>query len=234
MRSSLTERMTPLFSLQVIPMRKRHICTLMLSLTLACGHASAASTAELVVDGRIVPSACTMTLSRSTVDLGNIQSHRLNAGEPTALAPSSVTLGVACQAAARYALSITDDRASSVAPGVAGVAHPGASDSEAFGLGTTSRGSIGAYVLGVSDGMADGASATMVRSSDGGATWTDTSVLAPGQLFTGWRGPAGEPAELRNSTIAIAIKPAVVGTDQLDLSAAVELDGRAVIELVYL
>jgi len=216
-------------------MRSAAACAVLFPLLLLSTQDASASTAELVVDGRIVPSACTMTLSRTTVDLGNVQSHQLNASRPTALTENTVTLSVACRAAARYALTVTDDRAASVAPGVAAVAHAGAMDADAFGLGTTARGNIGAYVLAMSDALTDGAQTRMARSSDGGTTWADSTLLPPGSLLTGWRGSTGStPGDARNSSVAIILKPAVVGTDQLDLSAAVDLDGRAVIELVYL
>lgn len=202
---------------------------------LAAGSASA-NTVRMDITGSITPAPCTVSLSNGgSVSFGDLRAETLKHDVANALEAKTVTVSVACNAATAYGLQISDDRASSVATGVAAVAKSGATDTQAFGLGMSGEQAIGAYVVSLSDGVADGTATTFIGSSDNGATWSTASMLAPNGDTVAWRSAAdATPVQAKASSALLTINAAVVGTDKLDLSEAVDLDGSAVIELQYL
>ncbi len=209
---------------------------LSLAAALVAAGSASASTVRMDISGSITPAPCTVSLSNGgSVSFGDLRAESLKADAATALDAKTVTVSVACNAATAYGLQISDDRASSVATGVAATAKAGASDAQAFGLGMSGAQAIGAYVVSLSDGVADGTPTTFIGSADNGATWNAASVLAPNGDTVAWRSAAGAtPVQAASSSALLTINAAVVGTDRLDLSEAVDLDGSAVIELLYL
>jgi type 1 fimbria pilin len=141
--------------------------------------AFAASTVDLTVKGLIVPSACTPSLSASTVDVGRVSVKDLNQDSRTLLTPTTLTLSVNCLSPTLFAMKATDNRADS-----------SITVSE-FGVGKTATGEhIGGYILLLDNAIADTATVLPIASVDNGTTW------APGTQL-GHLGPAFDQGSQR-------------------------------------
>ena len=217
------------------------------SLLLLCSTAQAAETAEMTVTGRVLPPSCTIDLSSGTINYGTLPVSKLNAGTPTAVTPwmggntPTDTLNIACDAPAQIAVQLLDNRANTTAPGVILGSVLDASATEIFGLGLDGAGtSVGAYSVTATDTGAtvDGSTGKVITSADG-SSWSDgANVLFSNQA--GWlmswtaAGSGAAPEPVTTIAQALSINAAVVGTDTLDTSSPVSLDGSLTIELVYL
>lgn len=228
-------------------MRRISIFTLApASLLLLCATAQAAETAELTVTGRILPPVCTINLASSTIAYGTLPVSKLNAAAPTAITPwmggttPSNTLNISCDAPAQIAVQLLDNRAATAAPGVIGSALT-ASATEIFGLGQDGAATnVGAYSVTATDAgaMVNGIKGKVITSNDGTAWTNGSNVLFSNQsgwlmTWTAAASPAA-PEPVRTIAQGLNINAAVMGTDTLDTSAPVSLDGSLTIELVYL
>jgi len=213
---------------------KKKMLTLAAAAAIAATSAAHANTVTLDVKGSVIPSACTVTLDgNGEVNFGDISSHRLNATTPTNIGSKTIGLSVTCLAKNTYVLFATDDRAATVDSAAAAVAKPGTQGAEAYGLGSTDKGNIGAYVLSLGSGEADNTAATFIRSTDK-TTWSDTTLLVADQSLVAWTTQGMTPVAASTSSATLTVDAAVVGTDSLDLTSSLSLDGRATIELSYL
>jgi len=199
----------------------------------SAGTAAASNSATLDVSVTLTPSPCSIDLDRNgEVVLPQVASKDLSATAPTALGKAEIGLNVTCTAATPVALRVVDNQANTVAAAAVGTAFAGATVAQAYGLGTTPKGNIGAYVLALKDGMADSASTSFIASDDGSA-WNAASVLQPRNRLTTWS-TGGTPLSVTNAQATLEINAAVVGTNDLDLTSAVNASGSATIELFYL
>ncbi|MDA8485720.1 DUF1120 domain-containing protein [Pseudomonas resinovorans] len=208
-------------------MHKRML--LPLAVALSSSAASAANSVDLAVTGRIMPAACSISLSSSEYAFGEIKSSDLNIDSNTAGRTTDHDLGIICSTPTHIAIQATDNRS-----GTALDTH-----FSLFGLGLDSQGnSIGAYQLITMDTELDGSLGYGTRSDDGGATWNyDTNVLstAPSSIFS-WNKTANgaNPEPFVSLTQVLRAHLILSPMEDLDITQEIPLDGSATLELFYL
>ncbi|MFJ3047224.1 DUF1120 domain-containing protein [Herbaspirillum chlorophenolicum] len=210
----------------------------MLILVTAASAASlshAAPSVELKVTGVIRPAACTPTLAADgVVDYGNISAGALRNGQTTALPARQIALTVSCNAAAKIALTVVDNRASSRVAGVTDSIQAGSEYN--FGLGTVAGKKVGGYVLSFEQGAtADGRSVTSIVSTDKGNSWnTGTGYIQHGGHYFSFTDNGAQPAAQKVLSTQIKVRPVLNKAEELPLNQDVPLDGSATIEVKYL
>ncbi|WP_407351386.1 DUF1120 domain-containing protein [Luteimonas sp. R10] len=197
---------------------------------------ASAETAELRVIGTIVPGACAPVFTGGgTVDHGTIFAGTLNTDAQTTLPDKTVGLTITCEAPTRMAITMTDERAASVVPGLTTIS--GYSDEWHYGLGTSAGSNIGVYALQLSGETGDGGAARRVRSIDGGATWVVFGgAMVPDGRMISFAAPTGttDPVAFTTVTGNIRVVTTIDKAENLDLTNDVPLDGLATLEVTYL
>ncbi|WP_443694653.1 DUF1120 domain-containing protein [Pseudomonas sp.] len=188
--------------------------------------AFAASTVDLAVTGLIVPSACTPSLSASTVDVGRVSVKDLNQDTRTQLTPTTLQLGIDCESATLFAMQTTDNRADSGAHGE-------------YGIGKTIPGErIGGYYMSLDKGVADGAAVTPITSFNNGATWGSLWPEDPWttSFIVSIRDPgaARVPVPAKNTQMALSVLPFILPAKNVTITEDTPIDGSATIEVKYL
>ena len=188
--------------------------------------AFAASTVDLSVKGLLVPSACTPSLSATTVDVGRISVKDLNPEASTWLTPTTLQLGIDCEAPTLFAMQTTDNRADS-------------GDIGRYGIGKTLAGErIGGYIMLLDKGVADGAAVTHIFSMDNGASWGthDPDTNWSKNLIISIRDPnAGRiPVAAKNTAMELAVRPFILAAKNLTLTDDTPIDGSVTIQVKYL
>jgi len=198
-------------------------------------EANQATDHPLTITAGIVPIACTPTVgSNGAVNLGRIPSQRLDPEQVTVLTPHTLSLQVACDAPARFALRVQDDRQGSAI-------HEG---DTYFGLGHDSGGHrIGSFRLGVdSEAFHADHQASLLLTTSG----VNTTTWAPsrhGQAWLGGRelvgfthgeGDTSGPDAIQNLQGTLALQATLAPAQDLDLRSEVEIDGHVTLEIIYL
>ncbi|KAF1028740.1 MAG: Protein GltF [Pseudomonas sp.] len=198
-------------------------------------HTHAASTVELTVTGLITPMACTPLLSGGGhVDLGKISQKDLNQATGTRLPLQYLTLTVSCNAAARFALRMRDNRD--------GTAHV---NSEIYyGLGLDAGGNkLGVYSVSFDPKQTVVDSLPQIygtESTTGGVAWrtSNTNPIDIGSRsllgFTDVAGSVAGPSAIQNLSSRLTLEAVINARQNLDLSTDTPLDGSATLEVVYL
>lgn len=202
-----------------------------LAAVLAAGSAYASNSVVLDVTGTVTPASCNLVLSQPTIDLGNISSGALNESVPTKVGTGSSDINVTCTSATQFALQVLDDQQASV--DAASATAVGAPTGYGYGLGSVAGVNVGAYAVGLSAGTAGTSGATFIRSTDG-KSWAPTTLLQPGTTYTAWSTDGSTPASVNSAKATLDVTAAVTARQNLDLSSAVALAGKATIELHYL
>lgn len=188
--------------------------------------ALAASSAQLVVQGSITPSACTPTLSDGgNIDHGKVTVKDLNADTPTALSFGVLSLEVTCEGPTFFALSTIDNRAGS-----------SALNSAHHGLGVINRGElVGNAAFGLMAPVADNRPVRTILSSDAGVTWRESIGLGHRTLtaFAAMGGPL-QPIALTQLNAQVRVFTTIVPSNELTVTDEVPIDGDATVEMKYL
>ena len=207
--NTLSRRMMPLF------------------LCLTATPALCASSVEVTLSGRIIPSACTPTLSPSgIVDHGRVPARSLNQYEFTQLPSKKLDLHVSCNEPVLYVLVGVDNRAdSSVGPGFY------------YGLGNNVHAPderLGSVSLAIREVMADDQRALVLASSNQGETWFPESNAYP-DTFMGFAHPGTlVPERHRLLSATLEVNTSINAAAYLTLDQEVPLDGSIVLDLRYL
>lgn len=197
--------------------------------------ALAASTMDLGVKGRIVPTACTPWLSSSgTIDYGKISQQDLNVEERTRLPAKHLRFTLGCGGPSRFALRMRDNREGSAL----------VSSEIFYGLGFDNNGtSLGVYSLSFDPTQTVADALTTVygtESTTGGVAWRTANLnpIAIGAKsylgFTDTAGSTAGPVAIENLRSTIKIDTVINARKYLDLSTDTLLDGSATLEVVYL
>ncbi|WP_407351387.1 DUF1120 domain-containing protein [Luteimonas sp. R10] len=200
---------------------------------------ASAETAELRVIGTIVPGACAPVFTGGgTVDHGTIFASTLNADAQTRLPEQTIGLTVTCEAPTQMAITLTDERAASVVPGLT-TTIAGLNDNFHYGLGASAGGNIGIYALALSGETGDGGAARRIVSTDNGATWAAFGgALAPfattGRMVSFAAAGGTVPVAFTTVTGNIRVATTIDAAENLDLTNDVPLDGLATLEVTYL
>ena len=213
-----------------------HVVTLsalLLALTGAPAHA--ASSIDLSIQGRIVPTACTPLLSEGgLVDYGKISHQDLNLEQGTRLPLKTLHISLDCNAPSRYALRMRDNRDGSATV-----------NSEIYyGLGFDNSGNrIGLYSMSFDPRQTQADTSAQIygtESTTGGVAWR-TANLNPIDIgansylgFTDTEGSVAGPTAIGTLTGTVSIQAVINARRNLDLSVDTPLDGSATLEVVYL
>ncbi|MBP0596492.1 DUF1120 domain-containing protein [Herbaspirillum sp. LeCh32-8] len=201
----------------------------------AAAASHAAPSVELKVTGVIRPAACTPTLAGDgVVDYGNISSATLRQGQTTALPARQVVLTVSCNAAAKIALAVVDNRSSTRLAGITDGIKAGADYN--FGLGMVAGKKVGGYVLSFESGAtADGRGVSGLVSSDLGNSWNggNSFIQHEGNYYT-FSDNGTQPSVQKVLSAQIKVQPVLNKAEELPLTQDVALDGSATIEVKYL
>jgi len=197
--------------------------------------ALAASPNALLVKGIITPVTCTPIFSNNgLVDYGKISRQDLNVDKRTQLRDQFLDLNISCNAAARFALIMRDNREGSAIV-----------NSEIYyGLNfDRSDNRIGLFSL-----HFDPASTVVdawpeiyrTDSTTGGRAWSTSRpspipIAAKSYLgFTDVAGSTAGPVAIQNLSSRVTIVTVIAPTSTLDLSDDATLDGSATLEVLYL
>ena len=208
-----------------------------LTVALVCvlPHVLAASTVDLTVKGTITPVACTPVLSNNgTVDYGKIFRQDLSVDKRTQLPDQVLDLNIQCNGPSRFALVMHDNRDGSAIV-----------NSEIYyGLNRDKSGNkIGLYSLNFDPAQTvvdDLSQVYRTDSTTGGLAWSLSSsrpipIGAKSYLgFTDVAGSNAGPIFIQHLSSRVTIETVIAPTSQLDLSADVQLDGSATLDMVYL
>lgn len=208
---------------------------------IAASGAAQAQSVDVSVVGTIIPTACTPTLAGGgVVDFGKTSASTLNQTDFTLLKGKSVPFEIACDAPAKIALEFTDNRASSLVPGVVNGITGGLTDDNNFALGAHSGANVGGFTMAPTRTtyVADGNQVWPIRS-DGSGGWIRFNgkvSKAAGQLVS-WSDVDADgslPVAFQNLSGMIGVHVALNKGEDLPLENDVPLDGNATITLVYL
>ena len=232
-------------------MKKSTINKFLLASTLSlCVSSAFASTAVMQVKGKLMTSSCTPTLSNGgLVNYGNFKVGDLDTTNPNQLGEKDITLTINCSAPTRVAITITDDRQSSVNDNVilltpVSGGHSVNDEFTRFGLGKTQGDvNIGIWAPFVNKAtvLADGASANLIYDeASTGSTWAplelepnDYQVLPTNAMVT--LGDSNNiPKAFTSATFPMKTSAVIDDTTALALTDDTNLDGQATISLVYL
>jgi hypothetical protein len=198
-------------------------------------HALATSAVDLSVKGTITPLACTPMLSNSgLVDYGKISRQDLSVDKRTRLRDQTLDLNIQCNAPARFALLMRDNRDGSAIV-----------NSEIYyGLNHDhGDNKIGLYSLNFDPASTVVDDLTQVYRTDsttGGKAWSSSNSQAipiGSRSYLGFTDSAGSsagPIAIRNLTSRVTVETVIAPTSELDLSTEVLLDGSATLDVVYL
>ncbi|MCU1760541.1 DUF1120 domain-containing protein [Pseudomonas sp. 14P_8.1_Bac3] len=205
---------------------KKYLATLSATALIGLApYALAASSTDLSVTGKIIPSACTPTLSNGgVVEYGKISSKDLNQTTGTYLEKRTVMLTVNCDGLTRFALEGIDNRVGSSTLAVA------------FGLGKIDgTQNLGHFMVSMMSAVADGVSVLPVKSKDGQTGWEGHVFWMPGDFASvADRSDPSQPILVQDVTMELDIAPFIARADGLDLTNEVQIDGSATLEMNYL
>ncbi|WP_177207588.1 DUF1120 domain-containing protein [Burkholderia contaminans] len=195
---------------------------------LVAGHAQA-QTAEIKVIGKIVPDACQFTIGNGGLyDFGTIGADKLSQDAVTALDAKTQTIAISCNAAAKVALNVRDNRAGTAAGGKGG-------DDE-FGLSKEAK--VGFYTLTLSKALGDSNSLDVLAAPAGSSAWAldSTGLMANGSARKSFSDSGSTaPGAYKSISANLTVSPTINKLSELDLSkGGVDLDGSATVELTYL
>jgi hypothetical protein len=203
-------------------------------------HAFAQST-ELVVTGKIVPTACVPAFAGGgTVDLGGISSTTLSPTAQTELMPHEISLTITCDAPAAVAIRVIDNRSATTNDDVM-IDGMGRANSRMLGIGSKEGKNIGGYALRRGVPLMDGVPATLLNKHYTSAWFAEIRSLvaiynAGGNYTYSWgASEASGPGMGTVHTFPMSVVPVITRTSDLPaLTSEIPLDGSATFEVVYL
>ena len=189
--------------------------------------AFALSIVELEVNGRITPSACSVSLSdNGLVDHDKILATTLHPSEFTVLPNQQMGLSISCEGLVLFALvGIDNKRESSLAPDYfygLGM-NPHAPDERLGSVSLSLRGPVG-----------DSQPMQTLTSSDQGASWKPEPNMYPRLLMGFARAGDTLPAPIRQLVASLRVDTSISPANTLTLHEEVPLDGSITLDLRYL
>ncbi|WP_432754584.1 DUF1120 domain-containing protein [Pseudomonas sp. WMBT8] len=191
---------------------------------------------ELTLHAHFAPAACTPLLSNGgLVDYGTLLAKDLSATQENPLPTRTLQFSVSCDAPARFALLMHDNRFGSAT---------GGTDETAYGLDLdASRNKIGRYYLNIdpADFSAD-SFGTLYRtdSTSNGRAWSSSSArqipIAANSLmgFTNSVGNTQGPIAIQHLAGTVRVKAYLARIQSLDLRNVVHINGSGTLEIIYL
>ncbi|NHB06227.1 DUF1120 domain-containing protein [Burkholderia cepacia] len=192
------------------------------------GQVQAETSAEIKITGKIMPDACNLTIGNGGVyDFGTIASENLHQDRTTQLPGKLQTVSISCNAAAKVALNVRDNRSGTVAGGTG--------DDAEFGLG---NGKAGYYTLSLGGATGDSNGVDIVAAPAGSNAWAsdEAGLMTKGSARKSFANSGDvTPGAYKTVTANLTVTPTINKLSELDLSGgSVDLDGSATVELTYL
>lgn len=233
---------------------KLSVCAL--ALLAITGTPVMAESVDLTVKGTLIPAACVPSIT-GEINYGNVTAAQLDDTEYTVLPQKTVGFAINCGGPVKVAIQAINGRPGSVAGGeetgdnnlaISPVALLGYSEIVVAGLGTNNGDKIGGYAIGLlADTLQADGNKMFLKLRSMGDGWSDFSVgpIAPiyyyysvfdDVLTYSWANSATtqDPTAITNLSAQLVVQAYLNNTTALDTSGAVQLDGLATIELVYL
>ncbi|MBC3252461.1 DUF1120 domain-containing protein [Serratia fonticola] len=219
--------------------------------------ALAASSVDVRVIGTITPTACMPTLAGGgTIDYGVIHPNTLSDDAYTVLAEKQTTFSIVCDAPAKVAVQIVNQRVGSLAGSSNETSNGGTAPNGVTIFGTTA--SIGAAGLGL-DGTSkiggygmrmvpgsftidDNTAVDGIYRNSAASDWILHAAGSTGSIFNvntprqiSWA-ETGKTLPVAFTTLSgqLGVQAYINKASELDLTKPVSLDGLTTIELVYL
>ena len=224
-------------------------------LAVAASSAMAASSVDIQVTGKIVPSSCTPAFisGGGIADFGTMKVASLNSTTPTPLADVKIIpISITCEEATRVGVTFNDSHVDSAPTETIPVNFIDSDfpTSVGFtaGLGMYGDKKIGAYSMGIqkTDGATtngDGVNLYPIFTSDNGASWGVKSGVRYLQVkpdkseiysFTDQATGAIAPVAQTKINFNVGIAAMINPTNDLNITDEATLDGLTNVELVYL
>ncbi|MEJ4045791.1 hypothetical protein [Erwinia sp. SLM-02] len=215
--------------------------TILVSLVAAIATVNVAtaanSTASMSITGKIVPPTCNISFNggtSSSLTVGKINPALLSEDNFSALPALNASLSISCPTASGVGFKARD-----VAEGAGKTGITGMDMKEVFSLGKTPSGAaIGGYTVTMESGTIDNSKITNFLSSVSGQSWdvmNAGAALDPtSSTMYSWANSGQVPQMGRQHQINLKIQPFINATKQLSTGDAIELNGQATYDLVYL
>lgn len=210
-------------------------------IVLASAEACAGPTAELKVQGTIKAPVCTPALSSGgVIDYGVIPSASLSTADSTMLPERNLSFSISCDAPAKLAIKIADNRSGTAVSGLVGKVHGNGGyydDNYAFGLGVVAGKKVGAYVIKIAQGSfkGDGVNLDTISSVNGSGWRKPPAGSGDLREMTSWA-PVGSyyPTPYKSVTGTLTVGVVIDKAGNLPLTQEVPLSGSATLEVTYL
>ncbi|GEM_PF-2440829 len=167
--------------------------------------------------------------------LGGIRVEDLSADKVNLLGTASVDLNVRCGTKSMIALYLTDGNPNTAPPRLGTTIASGATDSDVFGFGVTSKGNIGGFLIEFTDMMQDTSRAVALRAPSDTGAWRVSSLARPNYYTT--FGTSGGLGRMREATVTsgkMTIRAGIEASQNIAWSELEELKGRATLTLYNL
>ncbi|WP_276855060.1 DUF1120 domain-containing protein [Enterobacter oligotrophicus] len=223
------------------------------ALAVMASSAMAASSVDIQVTGKIVPSSCTPAFisGGGIADYGTIRVASLNPTSATPLADVKIIpISITCEEATRIAVTFNDAHADSgptqILPTEFIDSEFGREAYQTAGLGMYNGKKIGAYSLGIQ--LTQGAVTNdagdelyPTSSRNNGASWTTTGGerylkvnTDKSELYSFSNTLGGDPVAQTKVNFNVGVAAVINPTNDLNITDEATLDGLTNVELVYL
>lgn len=208
------------------------VLPVLLASLLAAVSAQAATSTELKIVGNIIPAACNADFgSTNEVHFGDIPAKNLSATQYTTLTEKEVTLTLSCEAAAKMAITLEDNRSDSRVAGIVGN-----NENHNFGLGMHKQSKIGGYTVSIFANPTLDLKQRNNLTSTNKNKWnwmSKKTELSHTNQYISFGSP-DEPEPFKVLTAKFGIKPTLNKTTALPITEKIPLDGSVTVTLVYL
>lgn len=209
----------------------------------------AAETAQIMVKGSIVPTACSISVAGSA-DFGNLTENELKEKSKVLnayqLGYKPVGFNIQCKSAAKVALSAQADTPVSGNPTIGVVSYLSDTDKalraepgQLASLGALEGEDIGYFTVMLASATLDSKDAELISSKNGGSSWSAVSGTAEhlmyqdGSVFHGW-GKDAAPQEATNISGIMTVSAALNVKVVEELKDVVNFNTNTTLSLHYL
>ncbi|HBL4906939.1 DUF1120 domain-containing protein [Enterobacter hormaechei] len=222
-------------------------------LAVMTSSAMAASSVDIQVTGKIVPSSCTPAFisGGGIADFGTMKVASLNSTTPTPLADVKIIpISITCEEATRVAVTFNDAHADSAPTETISInfidSDFNSSPEYTAGLGMYNGKKIGAYSLGIQQTQgsmtnAAGDNLYPTFSADNGASWGNKAGIRylqvktnKSELYSFSTELGGTPVAQTRVNFNVGVAAIINPTKDLNVTDEATLDGLTNVELVYL
>ncbi len=207
-----------------------------------------AESADLLIKGTISPTACEpVFMAGGVIDYGTIHPSTLKTDDYTNLPLKDTSLTISCNAPAKLAFNIINNRKGTVPgrPSPRDFDYPSTgaklfnnAQASAMGLGMSNEKAVGAWAIKPTAVTVDEAIGALIDTNDSGQSWAKYAKISIGSsksMLTS-AAKAGEVLPVAGKVFKydFAVDAYLNKTADLDITKPVILDGSATFEVVYL